>query len=737
MSHSHRSTVKKDKKPFKGKHASKGSLKKLTKGKIEKANTTNTNVKQVSKLERKNTQAQLKNIKIQQTKQTRKLFDGNSGIPKVVVIISLTDDISPVDIANSMFNIEVPEPSITDLRIDKFKSNIKLILPDTEDMLATLDAIKIADFVLFSLSANEEVGKRGETILRASTAQGISTSIGIIPNILTYPKKNLQLDVNKSLLSFFQHFFPTEEKLYNIEINSEFDNLIRLICQKFPKSVNWRDSRGWLITDNIEVDESTDSLIFEGVVRGEGFNSNRLVHLPGYGDFQIDKIEKLNRTDSAEYLPDLPESLQELNEQELDMADYEDINDDGLGVRMEGKTYFNDDDNIPTRKFNLPKGTSDYQAKWLIDDVLENASDIEDEDQPISDDEMEETEPNFDNATSYAPTEGGDDMQVDLSPEEEERQFQLYKESAKEDLEFPDEIELHPHESGKERLHGYRGIKSLGNCNWDFDEYDIEAPSIWSRLLRVGNFKATRNKLQKEFISQAQVTIGNKVKIYLKAPKVILETINPNKPIVLYSLLEHEHKLALVNWSFNTWEDYQEPIENKSPLVVQYGPRRQIIKPLFNQASNNTTNVHKSENFVHEGGKCIASAIAPVLFNNCPTLFFKHNEDNEIEFVGQGTLENCDHKRIVVQRAVLTGHPVKIHKRVVTVRYMFFNPEDIEFFKSVPLFTKSGRTGFIKQSLGTHGYFKANFDGKLTSQDIVAMSMYKRAWPEISEAYST
>ena len=83
----------------------------------------------------------------------------------------------------------------------------------------------------------------------------------------------------------------------------------------------------------------------------------------------------------------------------------------------------------------------------------------------------------------------------------------------------------------------------------------------------------------------------------------------------------------------------------------------------------------------------------------------------------------------------MTGHPVKIHKTVVTVRYMFFNSQDVNFFKAIPLFTKMGRSGFIKESLGTHGYFKARFDGKLNAQDTIAMSMYKRVWPLVSEAW--
>ena len=77
----------------------------------------------------------------------------------------------------------------------------------------------------------------------------------------------------------------------------------------------------------------------------------------------------------------------------------------------------------------------------------------------------------------------------------------------------------------------------------------------------------------------------------------------------------------------------------------------------------------------------------------------------------------------------MTGHPYKINKRVVTVRYMFFNDGDVKWFKSLPLWTKRGRSGFIKESLGTHGYFKATFDGKISPMDAVAVSLYKRVWP--------
>ncbi|EMG48107.1 TSR1 Ribosome biogenesis protein TSR1 [Candida maltosa Xu316] len=768
---SHRNTLKHDHKPFKSKHASKGQIKNRIKGKVEKSSSSGPKIKTVSKLERKNLAKQQRDNKILESKITRKLFDGNQGAEKIVSIIALTNDLSPVDIANRLFNQDNDDkqaftfefPSVTNINISKFKSNIKVIIPDQNNMLNILDAARVADFVVFGISATQEIEQGyGETILRALIAQGISTVIGVLPNVVSaYPKRNLQLDIKQSLSSYFQHFFPSDDKLYSLEIDSDNSNCLRTICQKFPQSITWRDTRGWLVADRVSADD--EHVIVEGMVRGVGFSANRLVHIPGFGDYQVDKLEKIinkkNNRGSMDVEDDVEqvytpnenqETLDELNPEEVEMEDMEDDGDfwgnsngNELGVRSEGKIYFDDDGTrkLPTRRL-VPKGTSEYQGRWFVDDVLdEDASDLEEQiegeegdEQQLDEMEMEMEVEGADTATEY----GESEMHVDLSPEEEERQLQEFRSLEKDDLEFPDEMELHPNESAKDRLSAYRGVKSLANCDWDVDEYDAEAPSVWNRLLRVSNYKATKNKLNKTFIKDTEVTAGNRVRLFIKAPLFILEKVNSSAlPFTIYELLEHEHKLAVCNFSFESWEDYEKPIPNKEQLIVQYGPRRQIIQPLFNQASNNPNNVHKSENFAHLGATSIATAIAPVLFTNSPTLYFKPGaQPGSLEFVGKGTFLGCDHTRIVAQRAVLTGHPVKIHKRVVTVRYMFFNPEDINFFKAITLFTKSGRTGFIKESLGTHGYFKANFDGKLTSQDVVAMSLYKRVWPEISSAWT-
>jgi len=48
------------------------------------------------------------------------------------------------------------------------------------------------------------------------------------------------------------------------------------------------------------------------------------------------------------------------------------------------------------------------------------------------------------------------------------------------------------------------------------------------------------------------------------------------------------------------------------------------------------------------------------------------------EFLAHGSMLGADADRIVLKRIILTGFPTRVHKRHATVKYMFYNPEDVK-----------------------------------------------------------
>ena len=121
---------------------------------------------------------------------------------------------------------------------------------------------------------------------------------------------------------------------------------------------------------------------------------------------------------------------------------------------------------------------------------------------------------------------------------------------------------------------------------------------------------------------------------------------------------------------------------------------------------------------------------------NTPPSSPAHTDGHVVHtLVATGTIYKVDPYRVICKKVVLSGHPLKIHRRSAVVRYLFFNrgvsvvwwvwprwvmctlkgafvlclsalsvlsTEDILWFKPVELQTKHGRRGHIKEPLGIH-----------------------------------
>ena len=174
-------------------------------------------------------------------------------------------------------------------------------------------------------------------------------------------------------------------------------------------------------------------------------------------------------------------------------------------------------------------------------------------------------------------------------------------------------------------------------------------------------------------------------------------------------------------------------------MLVQLGFRRLICNPIYStNTRKGTNNVHKSTRFFQPHSITTATAFLPIQYSPSPVLMFpvppslamSPNDDVSLpsffdaesipRLIATGSVMSVDPNRVLAKKIILTGHPFKIHKRTATIRFMFWNPEDIAWFQPIEIVTKYGRKGHIKESLGTHGYMKVMFDGPIGAQDTVS-----------------
>lgn len=178
----------------------------------------------------------------------------------------------------------------------------------------------------------------------------------------------------------------------------------------------------------------------------------------------------------------------------------------------------------PKRLKRVPKGTSTYQAAWILDEEDEEEEDGgADEDGMMDDeaeeeyketglgeegDEYEEIDPDGSdhNPTTLngAPsTNGMTGTHQDLPMDVENQQYADYLErrkeekmsrekEAKDDLEFPDEVDTPLDIPARERFARFRGLKSFRTSAWDPYE---NLPRDYARCFMFSDYKTMGRKL--------------------------------------------------------------------------------------------------------------------------------------------------------------------------------------------------------------------------------------------------
>ncbi|KAJ2450358.1 ribosome biogenesis protein tsr1 [Coemansia sp. RSA 2336] len=767
----HRSTLKQKHKPFKRRFATKNSLRDKSKGRTQRASIK-------GKVQRKHTRADRRNAvrteqrnKREQILMSTRIFSGRYRAPKIVAVIPLCSNTNTQSLVKSLFDsVEEPFEGSPLLKVSRFKQTLQLVQVK-RNLLDILDVAKVADYMVMGMSADVEVDEFGEHCLSAIQNQGHAAVFPVVHGLDQVAAKRRN-DVRKSLQSFIGHFFPDAEKVISSDSTTELLALLRMLTSQVPKSIRWRDTRPYMLADNVEFSPSSENpqvghLALTGYLRGANLSANRLIHIPSYGDFQIEQIDNVPvpmerakgneiEQDNDPVVLDRPTAEQdslvasnEPNQLNNEQTWPEDEEMDGWKQQMakmeeEEEQMARDGE----RTLRVPKGTSAYQAAWIADneesdmsDSDEDMDDYSDVSSTGADEDAEEYEDIRIDAAGNPledEDEGEDEPTEDenlLSAEEEAAQLKAYlkerEQQNRDDLQFPDEVDTPMDQLARERFARFRGLQSFRTSPWDPYE---NLPLDYARIFQFENFKRTQQRIVR-MCADAPAKAGMHVRIVLKqVPVQASLCFTKDRPYVVFGLHQYEHQMSVVHFTVTRNPEYTEPVRSKDPMVVHFGFRRYNVRPLYSQhlhGGATVNNVHKFERFLKPGEVSVGTVFAPIQFGTVPvSLYLPSSKGALPTLVGTGSSLEVNPSRILAKRVILTGAPFKIHRRSAVIRYMFFNPEDVNWFKPIQLYTKYGRVGHIKESLGTHGYMKCMFDGPIKQMDTVCMNLYKRVFPK-------
>ncbi|CAG7818165.1 unnamed protein product [Allacma fusca] len=767
-----------------GRHRSKGVIDVETRGRVGSVGSISKKQKNaLSRSDRRKQASAIRDKKICDIVDQKKRLGGQRGAPICIAVIPLSSSSNPgvtvkqilETLKNDVTITGQPNEHNTYLKLSNGK-NVTLCVPPSKDLWSLLDVMKMSDVTLFHMPVLEPLSPEGMTLLKAAKEQGIVTPfIGTTTPFSKIDEKNFI----KSASKLFVHV----SKIYPLQNRNQLLNVFRMMSvskQQVPRT--WTMRSGMLIESvksytlahdslkkvlpTLPQDQIVNVIQVQGTVRRQNLNPKRTVHIAGVGDFKILRIDisPVERKDQMEdeslatptdipprFLHDPSTEEEEVEEEqyadsqfdsddeasmisetdEMDMAiDSFFGNNPGKGSRpsdievtytvgnggeqqtFPGAQAYRDEQ---SKKRLVPKGTSSYQADWLNDSDSEGGSLIN------SDDDLEDGNDSQDNMEE-------DDN--DDEWEDEQEQLKVAR-AARTEAEFPDWIDTPMDIPAKVRFQRYRGLQSFKKSAWDPYE---NLPKEYAKIFQFQNFRQAYKKiLGEEQDGQGFIPVGQRVSIILQplselskgSVANIFNAINSSKPVVLFSQFRHEGKMSVMNVQLNVTEI----LKNKEELVFQIGCRRFQAKPILSEIS--TGNKHKMLRFGQINTSCMATIIAPIVFPSASVLVFKKSNNTLIP-AGSGSVFSVDPTRIAVKRVLLSGYPFRSHNRKAVVRFMFFNRDDIEWFKPVELKTRYGLRGNIKEPLGTHGHMKCIFNGPVKSQDTVLMPLYKRVFPKFN-----
>lgn len=590
---------------------------------------------------------------------------------------------------------------------------------DREVLISALDIAKLADLVLLVFCGKEDkLDNLGIDLVTAMREQGLPTVYGVAIGegaddaaLRKQRGRELAAESIGQDHALRPIYVECGERGDADRVNKM---ALRRMFAKPPRTVSWRSRYGYMRVESATVEQQTQgaegSLTICGWTRGRGFSGNELVHITGFGSFAASKIVDVT---TSKVLSVRSEGQAEPVESEAEV-------DDLMGEQTWPPEVQEEDEN------------EEVEEEDFVDKLIAKYEEGIDEDEGPGDGDGDE----MDGMEVAGEDDAMEDDEMDLNEEE----IRKVRDAAKTDNQFPDEVDTPIDQPARVRYARYRGLKSLRTGEWDPKE---QLPQEYASLFQFRNLAATRkqvlSKAKKDGEEAARGEMPNFVgpgrKVYMHLENVPTDAMNAicallrtgNRAIVASGMLRHENRRSVVHFGMQRVDEEDAgDIKAKTHLEMHCGFVRFGGRPMFSEHNANSDK-HKMERFLRHGRYTVVSFYGPATYAPAPGLLFHPGGG----LIATGTSLGADPDRIILKRIILTGYPFKTQKRRAVAKFMFFNPEDVRWFKPVELWTKMGRTGHIVEPLGTHGLMKCIFDNTILHHDTVCMTLYKRVYPKV------
>ena len=705
--------------------------------------------------------------------------------PKICALISLNEDSDLDKIINGIDKIimdnlnEVEKNNKYNYILNKstksyiipgklYKGKERITFIKTKrDIYSILDTCKIADILLFVSSCKKCqadkwqmdpdkysfcIDEFGYQIISIIKAQGLTNHICCIQDLCSIPLKrrneivklysryfNSELKPSK-IFDFFNNEKIGQDPSLDLHDENQIKAIIRLNCAMAPYTTNLdlQKHRSYMMVENIKKNENNDAEIF-GYIRGNTLIPGKYIHITGFGDYKIKDVEVVDDPLPVKSKYNKEKKGEMEVEKNIRNKEEKKIKNEELNVNndiVESKKNFEE-----KNEENLPEKVEDIGVE-IVEDKNKKGKNSKDKNNMEEEDDIIDFNLNLqddDDDISYK-----SDENLDKEDEEEKQKISnKHKQKTsiqyrtKEEMEFQDEVDTPIDIPAKERFKKYRGLDSMKTGSWN---PLTNLPKEYRTIFSFENIKNTFRISVRRAHNDGLKLNGNYIKIIVTNFDFDnLKYYKEEIPMVLSTLLDHERKLCVMHYKFTAnYEQDNMIVENMNKNVFECncGFRRYLIKPIFSTEVFTGGDKLKIQKYLEKDKFYIMSTYAQLTYPNSPIILFTHktldnnNIDNKLSFCGTGMTLEANDKKIILKKIVLTGYPVKIKKKKAIVRYMFFNPNDINYFKPIQLTTKKGLRGNITESVGTHGYMKCIFSDFIKSNDTVCLNLFKRVFPK-------